>query len=97
MVQLPPEFVKLVSFHGYFVNVNDRQVYSIKSGILRPLAKQSPNRFNHQLNGWVISHSGRKIQIPYDLVVRICAQHNINPGAVELVAVGERRKRNINR
>ena len=46
-VTLPDEFIA-TKFPGYFFNVGDEKLYSIKiDGILKPLAYQQPNQFNH--------------------------------------------------
>lgn len=45
MVSLPKEFVA-TKFAGYFYNLNDKKVYSIKSGILKPLKISLANNWN---------------------------------------------------
>lgn len=46
MVTLPPNFTA-TKFPGYFWNVEDQQLYSIKiHGVLRPLKIIQPNNFN---------------------------------------------------
>ncbi len=94
MVNLPQHFVKLANYQGYYVHLLERQVYSIKSGILRPMARQKPNYFNHQLDGWIISNGGKnkKVRITIEFVNRICDSPIQFSQTVE---VGERRRRTI--
>ena len=47
LVSFPPEFIA-TAFPGYFFNVTDEKLYSMKiDGILKPLKYQRPNQFNH--------------------------------------------------
>lgn len=93
-VQLPAGFVKLSHYEGYFVNVQDANVYSIKSGELRPLKKQRPNYFNKQLSGWVISVGGRKTQVPDVFVNNLIRSHSVN-SPDEFIKVGEPLRRRV--
>lgn len=46
MVSLPKDFVA-TRYPGYFFNVKDELLYSIKiDGVLKPLPLRMPNRFN---------------------------------------------------
>lgn len=96
MVNLPANFVKLANYQGYYVNLVERQVYSIKSGILRPMSRQKPSYFNHQLDGWIISNGGKnkKVRITIEFVNRIC---DAPMHVTQTVEVGERRVRTIKR
>lgn len=64
-VTFPPEFIK-TKYPGYFFNTANNKLYSIKiDGVLKPLAFQKPNRFNHlwrldTKGGYNISVKGRK-------------------------------------
>ena len=47
LVSFPPEFIA-TAFPGYFFNVDDEKLYSMKiDGVLKPLKFQTPNQFNH--------------------------------------------------
>ena len=61
MVTLPKEFVA-TKYPGYFFNITDQKLYSVKvTGMLKPLAKQFPNQFNHFVpEGYSVSIRGKK-------------------------------------
>ena len=60
VVTLPKEFVA-TKYPGYFWNIKDEKLYSIKvTGMLRPLAFQKPNRYNHYIEGYKVSVNGQK-------------------------------------
>jgi hypothetical protein len=60
MVTLPPEFVA-IQYPGYFWNVNDEQLYSLKTaGVLRPLKKTSGSIYTDGFAGYNISVLGRR-------------------------------------
>ena len=91
MVILPAQFVKLLNYQGYFVHIGTQEVYSIKSGILRPLAPCTPNYWNNMFDGWLISggRKGLKIRITREMVKSIStSQVQMN----QVVEVGERRR-----
>ena len=47
MITFKPEFIA-TKYPGYFFNVKDEQLYSMKvDGILKPLKYYRPNRFNY--------------------------------------------------
>lgn len=59
MVTLPPEFVA-TAYSGYFWNLKNSQLYSIKvSGILKSLKVSYPNKFNHFRHGYKVSVAGQ--------------------------------------
>lgn len=66
MVQFPPSFVQLDRYPGYYWNVDDQQLYSIKSGVLSPIkikqAYRGPTRggFIDTEAGYVISINGQR-------------------------------------
>ena len=93
MVTFPENFVKLANYQGYYVNVKEKQVYSIKSGILRPLADVKPSYFNNQFDGWILSNGRKnpKIRIYREMVERICSEQIV----AQTVEVGERRIRRV--
>ena len=60
-VTLPENFVA-TRYPGYFYNLDDELVYSLKSGVLKPLRVYIPNRFTHfkiKSNYVMVSHEGR--------------------------------------
>lgn len=60
MVSLPEEFVA-TWLPGYFWNIDEQKLYSIKiGGILRPLKLTLPNRWNNGFKGYLVSHNGSK-------------------------------------
>jgi hypothetical protein len=64
MITFPPEFTALI-YPGYFWNVKDKQLYTIKvTGVLRPLKFQRANRYNNGVPGYSISVDGNKKHIP---------------------------------
>lgn len=62
MVTLPLPFVA-ISYPGYFWNLSDHQLYSLKvGGVLRPLRLQRKNAY-HEEDCYYISHEGQKFVI----------------------------------
>ena len=60
MVTLPKGFVA-TRFHGYFWNIIEKQLYSIKqTGVLRPLKHLNPNYWNNFKGGYGVSVNGRR-------------------------------------
>jgi len=67
MVILPIDFVA-TKYPGYFFNISDGQLYSLKiDGVLKPLKFAKPNHFNHMIyrkkptaGGYYVSVKGRK-------------------------------------
>ena len=64
MVRLPEGFLK-TKYPGYFYNYEDTQLYSIKSGILKPLKYYRGGFFNgvQHLPGYRISVKSRRILV----------------------------------
>ena len=60
MITFPPEYVK-IKYPGYFWNVNTQQLYSIKSGKVKPLKLNSGN--------WLSRTTGRVIGPHYQVSV----------------------------
>ena len=62
-VNLPENFVA-TKFPGYFYKVDENKVYSIKSGVLKPMRIYKPNYWNKQrMDFVVISHRGHRHQL----------------------------------
>ena len=60
MITFPPEYIK-IKYPGYFWNTQTRQLYSIKSGKLKPLKLNSGN--------WLSRSTGRVIGPHYQVSV----------------------------
>jgi hypothetical protein len=61
MVRLPDEFVS-TWLPGYFWNIKEERLYSIKiSGILKPIKRNPPNRWQYRPDWYYqVSHKGRR-------------------------------------
>ena len=73
MVTLPPEFVA-TAYPGYFWNVLNRKLYSIKrDGILKPIQYTKPSRFTDGREGYRVSVKGQRrwMTLPYLLSLPI--------------------------
>jgi hypothetical protein len=73
MVTLPADFVA-IRFQGYFWNLKDQRLYSMKvTGVLRPLAGPcNPNPFNnYTCPGYMLSVDGRKRSIGTDYLKKL--------------------------
>jgi hypothetical protein len=65
MITLPKDFVA-IQFPGYFWNVSDHQLYSIKiSGELKPLKFLKASVFNDGIPGYSISVQGKRKYIKF--------------------------------
>jgi len=63
MITLPHGFTP-VAFAGYFWHLKEQKLYSIKSGILKPLKIQR-NKWTQYILGWNISHKGHKVFLAF--------------------------------
>ena len=64
MITFPPYFTA-IKFPGYFWNTVDKQLYTIKvTGILRPLKRNRPNKYNKFIDSYRISVGGCSLDIP---------------------------------
>ena len=81
-VQFPPHFVAIKRYPGYFYHLNEKIIYSIKYGVLRPLAVYKPNRWSYQWNivtPYVkISHEGIRHTIVLSQVQKEIEQRGIS-------------------
>ena len=66
MVTLPPTFVATKE-PGYFWDTCSKRLFSIKTGLLKPIKYTKPNRWNHFTDGYRISTKGQRknIQMKY--------------------------------
>lgn len=60
MIVLPPGLVS-IKYPGYFFDLNERKLYSIKSGILRQVKKRKA--FRNYPSRWIISNNGIRIPL----------------------------------
>lgn len=73
-VILPPYLMPLSEGAGYYFNVDDEQLYSLKSGKLRKMKYQQVNYTYNRPAGWFISVKGKRIHIgPKKLKTRATA------------------------
>ena len=79
MIKFPVQFRALPKYPGYFWNVEDKKLYSIKiKGVLKPLKKKYPNRFNNMYSPFYeISINGQRKYISVDRIVKICVPHHL--------------------
>jgi len=73
LVTLPPEFVAIDEYPGYFWNIDEQRLYSIKiGGVLKRLRWQRPNHYNKlrekfpDVNvqyGYQLSHEGKRFWV----------------------------------
>lgn len=84
MIRLPDGFEPLF-IAGYFIEVSTKTVWSIKSGILKPIKKsRSWNRaFCFGWEGFAISHLGQRRFITMDRIEEIIKYHD--PKAVHVI------------
>ena len=80
MIVFPPNFVK-TRYPGYFWNLTDKKLYSIKSGMLKPLAFNRGGVFFGKTiePGYQISVAGvkRKLTLPYLHTLSLPVQNEI--------------------
>lgn len=69
MIALPTQFIEVPRAPGYFVNTKEKNVWSIKSGVLKRVAKKKPFR-NHR-GGYSVSVHGFKKTITDDFIEKI--------------------------
>jgi hypothetical protein len=63
MVLLPDGFVQLDRLPGYYWNVIDKQLYSCKSGILKPMVKKKAYRGHIPGGGYVDAKEGYQVSV----------------------------------
>jgi len=86
MVCLPPQYVA-TKYPGYFWNVEDQKLYSLKiSGVLKPLIRYYPNRWNHwwkyeggKKGGYKISHKGSRRVMMVHTLEKLTTSNNFIP------------------
>lgn len=71
MVIFPPGFTK-TRFPGYFYNVFEKKLYTIKGGTLRPMVKK--NAYHTHPEGYTVSHEGHKRFMSTEYLERLKCQ-----------------------
>ena len=79
MVTLPKEFVA-TKYPGYFWNIPEQKLYSVKViGMLKPLARQYANQFNHFVDGYKISIRGNRRVLALDYLKTLKPKSSVFP------------------
>ena len=79
MVTFPNDFVA-IKYPGYFWNLKEKKLYSIKvDGILRPLKKPNPNRWNHMQDFYPVSVKGRRRAVYMDYLMKLTSTASVIP------------------
>ena len=81
MVVLPSEFVA-TKYPGYFWNVNDQKLYSVKvTGELRLMKFMPPCRWNHFVLGYRVSVRGDRRTLTMDYLEKLTSTPQVFPVA----------------
>lgn len=79
MVSLPTEFTA-TKYPGYFWNLKDSQLYSLKvSGVLRPLKRTYPTEWNQFKTGYKISVNGQRKFLDILYLKKLVTKNSIIP------------------
>ena len=80
MVRLPDNFIA-TKFNGYFFNVENETLYSLKvKGVLRPMKLLKPNPFNHMHEPFFrISNNGIAKSYPLSKLRKLAEEEKANP------------------
>ena len=71
MIKFPPQYTA-TKFPGYFWNVVDHKLYSIKvTGMLRELKYVKPTFWNKGFSGYAVSVNGRKRYLHMDYLMKL--------------------------
>ena len=74
-VTLPPEFVAIKKYHGYFFHLKDHTVYSIKGGTLRLMPIKQPNPWSQCPTPYVtLSHKAQRVSL---LIARLVEEYDV--------------------
>jgi len=77
MVTLPKDFVA-TKYDGYFWHLKEQKLYSIKvGGILRPLVKPRPSKYNYGQDVYQVSNLGKSRFLFMDELVQLKAKDSI--------------------
>lgn len=73
MITFPPEFVT-TKYSGYYWNTKTLRLFSIKSGELKELYLNQPNKYNFFKLGYRVSVKGVKHFMTYDALKKLSSQ-----------------------
>lgn len=93
-VTLPPEFVAINKYHGYFFHVKDHTVYSIKGGTLRLMPIKQPNPWSRCPTPYVtISHKAQRISL---LIQQLAQTYDVDHPTHSIIKVSKMKKEQRN-
>jgi len=79
MITLPPQYIA-TKFPGYFWNVNQQALYSIKvSGVLTRLKHTKPSIFTHWNSGYRVSVNGRRMWLSDQYLTNLKPHNSVIP------------------
>lgn len=84
MITLPEDFIE-TKYPGYFWSLTENWLYSIKSGVLKPI-KKTGEHINYYRDsdfvGWKVSHLGKRCYLSEEYLLSCARKHKYKP-AVE--------------
>lgn len=89
-VKFPPEFIA-IRYPGYFFNIQDKRLYSAKSGVLKPLQRKAACVWNHGHAGYNISHKGKQRTVREEWLFEL--EHKVSKFPTEYY--GQKNKKGI--
>lgn len=69
-------------YPGYFWDINKKKLYSIKTGLVREIKYTKPNRFNHFMDGYRVSHEGHRVVLTLEYLNKLTNVDHIIPISV---------------
>lgn len=78
-VTLPENFIACPKHPGYFYNIQDRKLYSIKSGLLTPMKHYQGNQWNKFHPGYRVSIGGVRKSIRDEYLINLEKKQSIIP------------------
>jgi hypothetical protein len=79
VVTLPADFVA-TKYTGYFWNLKEQKLYSIKvDGILKPIKKYPPNQWNHFVDAYRVSVKGHRRALMIDYLKKLVPSNSVIP------------------
>jgi len=86
MVTLPSGFTA-TKYPGYFWNVNEQWLYSIKGGTLKKLKRNNPSKWS-KFHGWKISNNGFRRHLDYMALTKLKYEDSVVPVQKDLLMRG---------
>ena len=78
-VSLPENFIACPRHPGYFFNIQDRRLYSFKSGWLTPMKHNPANHWNKYNSGYRVSVEGVRRFISDEYLQKLSKMKSIIP------------------